>query len=298
MKGHGRRMLAIAVLTLALAAHVGSAAGSPITLNDRNTGVTIDPYAATGVSSWTVDGTNQMFQQSFWYRVGSTGAERPINTLSLVGWFASDTNFDPGDDTLTVLYESLAPRFQIEVKYLIHGGTPGSKVSQASEQIRIDNTGSTPLTLQFFQYSDLDLGGDAGDDSAVRSNANAISQQDADTVFAETVATPGPNQFALGLDSGILASLNDSVATTLANAMNAAGPGNVSWAWQWSFTIAPDSSALISEEQLIAAVSVPNPASLVLVGAGILAAAGAACGRACRARPSQGRRDRSVEYAG
>src|SRR6516164_3188731 len=43
-----------------------SSLASPITLADENSTVTLDPSTSSGVSSWTVDGVNQLYQQWFW----------------------------------------------------------------------------------------------------------------------------------------------------------------------------------------------------------------------------------------
>ena len=50
------------------------------TLTDDNSTAVIEGGSSAGVGTWTIDGTDHMFQQWFWYRVGNT-AEASIDTL-------------------------------------------------------------------------------------------------------------------------------------------------------------------------------------------------------------------------
>ncbi len=47
------------------------AQAAPITLVDHNSSVTIDPDSQAGMHDWVVDGVDHLFQQWFWYRIGS-----------------------------------------------------------------------------------------------------------------------------------------------------------------------------------------------------------------------------------
>src|SRR5215471_5719398 len=52
------------------------------TLTDNNSVAQIDPNGQAGMFSWTVDGVQNLFQQWFWYRVGTNGPENSIDTIS------------------------------------------------------------------------------------------------------------------------------------------------------------------------------------------------------------------------
>src|SRR4051812_2750712 len=61
-----------------------SARAWTFTLNDGNSSTTVNTGTDEGVNNWMVDGQNQLYQQWFWYRVGSSGGEAPINTVPIV----------------------------------------------------------------------------------------------------------------------------------------------------------------------------------------------------------------------
>src|SRR5690349_15691734 len=71
---------AIVVATLIGTASLGEAA--PVTLSDQNTLVEIDPNSQAGQYTWRVDGTDNLFQRWFWYRIGNFGPEQSIDTIS------------------------------------------------------------------------------------------------------------------------------------------------------------------------------------------------------------------------
>src|SRR5208337_545666 len=63
---------------------VGTAGATPIyTLSSGNSSVSIDLGSQAGMYNWTVDGQNQLNQQWFWYRVGSSGPEASIDTIGM-----------------------------------------------------------------------------------------------------------------------------------------------------------------------------------------------------------------------
>lgn len=239
-------------------------------LSDLNSAVVIDDSTQSGMSTWTVDGTDQLFQQWFWFRTGD-GAEQSIDTLPLLGAVASNTNFNPGNDTLVVRYGSLETWY-VDVKYSLQGGSAGSGASDIGEQITIFNADDGALGISFFQYSDFDLDNTANNDTVMMVNANTVRQWDPAFVLSETVATPSPNAYELANTSfAIRDKLNDGVATNLNNtpAIGVGITGDASWAFQWNFTVPAGGSVQISKDKRIGSF-IPEPLTLLgfTMGAG------------------------------
>src|SRR5690242_14520515 len=70
---------------VALLASLVPASAQLVTLLDQNSSATVNlsPSASNGggMTNWIVDGQNELAQQWFWYRVGSSGPELPISAI-------------------------------------------------------------------------------------------------------------------------------------------------------------------------------------------------------------------------
>ena len=220
-------------------------------------------------SNWTVDGVDQIFQQAFWYRVGNGGPEQSLHSLPILVEGTTDTNFDNDDDTLFVRYAGAG--FNVEVRYTLDGGSTGSGASDMAEQITFSSTSVSDLDIHFFQYTDFDLNGTGANDSAAFTNANTVWQFEPGFEFTETVITPVPTHRELSTHPLTLTSLNDLLPTTLSDTPAdgiVIGPADVTWAYQWDFTLLPEGqqggSYQISKDKNLQAV--PEPSSTALLG--------------------------------
>lgn len=259
---------------LALAMGVATQSVAQVyTLTDQNSTARIDPYSQRGMFDWSVQGQNQLYQQWFWYRVGNT-AERSIDTISAPAVTLIDNR------SISLGYSTAT--YAIEINYLLTGGAIGSKVSDILETIRISNLGTTPLDMHFFQYSDFNLQGSAGNDVVglgrnLRGLFNEAWQHDAGLPagqgLTETVTTPGANHGELGIGTFTIDRLNDSLPTVLNDGLGAVGPADVTWALQWDLTINPGSSVVISKDKNVFVTVVPEPTSFALLSLGLAALA-------------------------
>jgi hypothetical protein len=260
--------LAGAVLTAAMPL----AQATVYTLQDQNSSITVDPYSNDGISSWKVDGVNQLYQQWFWGRIGSSGSERGLDTLPLLNAKATDTNFNPGNDHLALLYG--VPGFKVELGLSLAGGTPGSKMSDLATQITFANLTQTGVSLHVFQYSDFDLSDNPDNDTGTAVNANTIVQSDGGMMVTDAVS-PTPSRWEIGPYSDIVDGLGNGTPTTLSDS-GSGMVGDVTYARQWDFTLQPaggaNSNAGLSIDQHI---TVPDPGTILLLGAGMLGLAGA-----------------------
>jgi PEP-CTERM motif-containing protein len=259
--GSGRLLFIGALVALVLVGGLASPTVSQavpvLTVTNHNSTIQVDGGSSAGMFTWTVDGVDQMFQQSFWFRVGATGGESNISALPLIASSAAGRNID-------LEYSNGA--LDIEVTYTLGGGAAGSGKADVGELITINNTSRSAIDLHFFEYSDFDLNGQIGDQTATFRSPQAFRQSGAGTALTETVVTPAPNRHEAGIFANTLNSLQDGAPTTLNN-VNSAGPGDATWAFEWDTTIGAGGSFQVSKDKNI--TSVPEPATLVLLGAGL-----------------------------
>jgi len=228
-----------------------------VTLTDENSTVTIDPSTSqAGVNAWNVDGVNQLYQQWFWYRIGSTGGQSSIDTISppVVNLIAPEQ--------VDITYANNQLRVQIE--YDLTGGSPGSGTADLSEIVRITNLSGAPLSLHFFQYSDFDLGGNFDGDS-VTLTRNLALQTKPGIELSESVVTPGASRLEADLFPNTLLNLNNTAGYNLNN-VAAAGPGDVTWAYQWDRVLGVDGTYIISKDKHLEAIPIPEPSTLAIAG--------------------------------
>lgn len=176
-----------------------------------------------------------------------------------------DTNNNTYDDEVEVHYSD-PDGLLITVVMRLRGGGQTSFESSMAETIHITNTRPFSVNVSFFQYSDLDVNGFAGDDEVGIIGAAhrvAIHGDPAITV-RQTISGIPPTHFEADVIDGtndLLNRLNDTSGTVLADI---SGPlvGNVSYAYQWDLTLGPSGgsgdTATISILKELAPTSAPE----------------------------------------
>ena len=276
-RGDAARLVAAAVcLLLVFSAFSGTVArGANVTLTDMNSIVEFETGTVDGMLSWEVDGVEQLFRQWLWYRVGTGGPELSIDTLThddINDVNVSDGDFDPGNERLVTRYFESNGDFEIQVDYLLTGGTFGSGTSDVAEVITIINNLDEPLDFHLFQYSDFDLGGTSNDAFVQILGGNTARQRDVSggpgvlVTQVETVVTPMPSHVEVGeffLMPNIISRLQDANSDDLNDApLFLSGPDDFQWAFQWDVVIPAGGTFIISKDKNISMV--PEPGGFIL----------------------------------
>jgi large repetitive protein len=264
-----KKMIKIAGVVAVLGC-VSTAMATVYTLTDHNATATVDPASSAGMSAWNIDGVNQLHQQWFWFRVGSSGSQASIDTVS------APTVTTPAANIINMSYQNAS--FQVNLSYTLTGGSAGSGFSDISESISIFNKSTTtPLDFHFFQYSDFDLGGTSANDYGQYVGNGKINQWDptAALILSETVSSRTPNHYQISTYPTLLNSLNNTPGYTLSDTPTpvgtTTGPGDLTWGFEWDLTIAANGSVVWSKDKTISkSSSVPDSGTtIMLLGAAL-----------------------------
>ncbi len=103
-----------------------------------------------------------------------------------------------------------------------------------------------------------------GGETVVFSNPNTVHESGANGDMQETVHTPPADHQEAEPFPTTINKLNDALPTTLADNAGA-GPGDITWTYEWDTVIAPGDTFLISKDMQIV-VPEPSTVALLLVG--------------------------------
>jgi hypothetical protein len=242
--------------------------GQVYTLSDQNSTAQVNTTNQSGMFNWVVDGQNVLNQQWFWIGVSNSA---PIS-IDKIGSTSSSMPTSQLLDTTNA-----NANYSVQVDYLLTGAPNGSGQSDIGESIRIANTSATTQTFHFYEYSQFNL---AGGPNSIQLGKNlkgyfdlADQENGLGTSLSETVATPGAQEGEAEPFNVTLAKLNNGVLPVTLSGNMAAGPGNVTWAFEWDITLAAGTDFLISKDKSVDVAPIPEPASLSLISLGLIALA-------------------------
>ena len=101
-------------LATLIAAGAFASASAQLTISDGNSSADLDPTTSAGMRNWVVDGTDHLFQQWFWYRIGGNGGEAAINTIG-------GTSASASGNVAQISYQN--GLIKVETTYIMTGGS-------------------------------------------------------------------------------------------------------------------------------------------------------------------------------
>ena len=244
----------------------GYATDSVVTMNDGGSTATIDLSSSAGMNNWSVLGQNQLNQQWFWYRTDN-GVAAPIDSIGGLTYTTS-TGSD-GINVVDATYQNA--QLSIEIQYILSGGGVGSGNADLTETIMaVNKNSSSSLDLNFYEYSNFNLLQSGNNSVTVFGAPGAysyVTQTSGSTALSEAIISPSANYAEAASFNTTLNELNTQAGLVL-NGNASAGPGNVTWAFQWDQTIAAGGQLDIFKDKSLSISMIPEPSTLAFIALG------------------------------
>lgn len=265
------KWLALGVPTLMSMVAVPALA-STYTISQQNSSILVNTSA--GLQGYTINGVNQFglggMQESF-MRVGAVGSgtfyavqpatPSPSIAITAPEGVGSFTSLNNAGVVATINY--------LLTGYPANGAQSGD--SALNEQFNLDNTNSTPVTVQFITYADFNLGDQSSGQSATETGGNTVNQASAGGMtLSQSIGqgtASGPDLYEVTNTENLLLALQNTPGYNLTQLDDSsASTGNVNFAFEFDRTIPADSSINLSLNTTI--TSVPEPTSLAMLLSG------------------------------
>ena len=215
---------------------------------------------------------SQLAEQSFYYRIGSTGGEQSLNSLRL-----TNVSVDYGASSMVVEYGDLA--FGDPIHVLIRYTLSSSDLMSVTldEQVLITNQTFQPLDLTWFVMTDVDLNGAFGDHDQGRVDLidSYVQVGQFGSSFQQLVTSPPlPDAYQVDSPNILHATLNDPSPTQLANTPalgTSSSSGDVAAALQWNLPLGitqDDRTTLLNLSKVFTILPVVNPDGSLLTSPG------------------------------
>jgi len=177
---------------------------------------------------------DHMYQNWWWFRTNLDGYEKPLaNLVSIMSGGANSVNL-----VFTESAGNLSNALLFKIDYTLTG------VSSTQAYVSIDWSVQNiygqipqPITVDFFAYSDFDLNGTPGGDSAFALSPFDVQYSEGSTVV-DVIASSG-NLLGYDIDNfpSLLNLLNDSAVYNVSGLMPSTVPGDMTNVFQWRATL-------------------------------------------------------------
>lgn len=242
---------------------VGTAGAQTVTLSDPGTTATVQlTGSGAGMNSWSVLNQNQLNLQWFYYSING-GTAQSIDSLGLL----SDSQ--GANNNLNVTYGN--SQLSINVQYSLLGGGNGSGDADITETIAVNNLSGSGFNIDLYEYSNFNLLQSPntvtifGDGNG---GYNYVQQTSGATAITEGIISPSANY----AEAAAVPSTLNSITTVPNYQLNdnlTAGPGNVTWAFEWSQSVGAGQNLDIFKDKSLSIAPVPEPASIALIALGL-----------------------------
>jgi hypothetical protein len=253
----------------------GATVAQNITMNDSGTTATLNLGGGTGnigMNSWSVDTMNQsqLNQQWFWYSVNGA-PQKTVDQISAATVYNFSNPSSPINN-IGVVYQN--SQLTVQIQYILAGNGSGSGKADMQEYLTIVNNGASSINLSFYQYSNFNLfqdnqntvnisgspgGGYSGALQTTTTGGGSGLAEVIDAPYANFAEAAGVFQTVSELNSGSYYTLNDTTS---------AGPGDVTWAFQWNQTLASGGIMNITKDKGLSIQILPEPTTLAFIALG------------------------------
>ncbi|MFK7897076.1 MAG: PEP-CTERM sorting domain-containing protein [Myxococcota bacterium] len=222
--------------------------------------------------AFTGAGTGDMAYESWWFfRVAGDSAETAFGNPDVEDYSGSIATLEFNDPGGAGLFSAVLSAEVIDT---------GENTGNLFQNLRLFNDSASALTIDVFHYSDFDLAGTFGNDSAVlTSGAGDIQIDVTDGTLAETASFIGygADAFQVASYSSVLQDLTDGNVDDLDNSGLPFASADFTGAFQWSSVVigAGETADFLtqfgSNAPLLDPVVtvVPEPGSALLLGLGL-----------------------------
>ena len=229
-------------LRLGLAAAIaGTAMAQDLNIQHGNMRYKAGALSATAQDAPSCDlkadalGTDHLFSQGWYFRVAGDTSETSFRNVGTVTRAVATADHADSD------FANVESRglFSAMQDFDIYAAGPASGVMIS--RLTITNISGAPLTMDVFNYADLDVGGSSSGDSATGGTSSIVVTDPVGvTIEYRAIGNDLVEVADYGAPTPIRTKLTDTAVTTLAGWSGTFGPGDFTAAFQWqNRTFAP-----------------------------------------------------------